>query len=85
MDNGEKLHDLLKQSVQLHSDHTALICNDKIISYKNLSELSCTLQNTLSLIGVKNYIGGKITQSKHKSDTAIAIGTDNSSEEVKYL
>jgi hypothetical protein len=36
-----------------------------------------------SLIGVKNYIGGKITQSKHKSDAAIATGTDSSSEEVK--
>jgi len=70
MDNGEKLHDLLKQSVQLHSDHTALICNDKIISYKNLSELSCTLQNTLSLIGVKK--GDRVAIYSEKSITFVA-------------
>jgi hypothetical protein len=35
-----------------------------------------------SLIGVKNYIGGKVTQSKHKADAAIATGTETS-EEVK--
>ena len=70
MDNGEKLHDLLKQSVQLHSDHTALICNDKIISYKNLSELSCTLQNTLSLMGVKK--GDRVAIYSEKSITFVA-------------
>ena len=70
MDNGEKLHDLLKQSVQLHSDHTALICNDKIISYKNLSELSCTLQNTLSLMGVKK--GDRVAIYSQKSITFVA-------------
>jgi len=70
MDNGKKLHDLLKQSVQLYSDHSALICNDKTISYKNLSELSCTLQNTLSLIGVKK--GDRIAIYSEKSITFVA-------------
>ena len=47
MDNGEKLHDLLKQSVQLHSDHTALICNDKIISYIDYEEIDIAIRDKL--------------------------------------
>lgn len=35
------------------------------------------------LIGYKNFTGSKVSVSKHKSDAAIATGTDTSTEEVK--
>jgi uncharacterized membrane-anchored protein len=57
---------------------------DKMFIDKSIDVITQAITFTLigaSLIGVKNYIGGKITQSKHRSDTAIAIGADNSSEE----
>jgi hypothetical protein len=59
---------------------------DKMFIDKSMDVITQAITFTLigaSLIGVKNYIGGKITQSKHKSDAAIATGTDSSSEEVK--
>lgn len=59
---------------------------DKMFIDKSMDVITQAITFTLigaSLIGVKNYIGGKITQSKHKSDAVIATGTETSSEEVK--
>jgi uncharacterized membrane-anchored protein len=59
---------------------------DKMFIDKSMDVITQAITFTLigaSLIGVKNYIGGKITQSKHKSDAAIATGTETPSEEVK--
>ncbi len=70
MNNGEKLHDLLKQSVQLYSDQIALICNEEKITYKRLFELSLDLQDSLKTIGIEK--GSRVAIYSEKSITFVA-------------
>lgn len=70
MNNGNTLHQLLKQSVQLFPDNTALICNENNVTYSELYKLSNTLKNCLSLNGINK--GDRVAIYSEKSIEFVA-------------